>query len=134
MFKSIAAFTFVMLSSVPVVAGAATSIPINASANCFDTTSLSGGVARFQLAPGRYVASLVNNKMSCSGGQLTGGCLINSATISGSLGNARWGLSVRTPTVVDIPGSTNFSFTAFVVDNNCSDNTGTASLLFQKAN
>jgi murein DD-endopeptidase MepM/ murein hydrolase activator NlpD len=97
---------------------------------------MTGSVVKFQLAPGKYIASLINNQMSCSGGNLTGGCLINTVIIQGSMGygTAHWGLSIKSPTLVDVPGPENSYYTAFVVDTLCSDNTGQATLRFQQKN
>lgn len=127
--KIITALTVLSFSAVPAIA--ATSVPVDAILNCFDTSTSTGTATRFQLAPGRYVASITNNKMSCNFGSLSSGCLIDTVIIRGS-NQAGWGLSVKTPTVVDVSGTSNVGFTAFVVDEPCSDNTGKANLQFQK--
>ena len=134
--KSIAAFAFVTFSMMSSLANAATTVSIDAYSHCFYTDAGTGTTASFQLAPGRYVVSLVNDKMSCSNGILTGGCLIDSVVVrTTAMGTARWGVAVSTkaPTVIDVPGSGNANFVAFVVDGFCEDNVGTADLRFQLA-
>jgi hypothetical protein len=44
----------------------------------------------------------------------------------------RWGLSVKTATVIDVTSENN-TLTAFVLDSHCQDNTGSVNLRFQKA-
>jgi len=117
------------------------SIPINAASNCINISnpgSVTGGAATFQLAPGRYVASLIKNNMACRSLDVTKACDINTVIIQGvdnglTADTARWGLSVKTPTVVQVFGPTSASFVAFVIDDGCSDNTGGATLLIQQA-
>lgn len=116
---------------------AATSFPIDAKLNCFDvgTPTATGIPAKFELAPGRYVVSVVSNKMSCSnGGQLTNDCLIDTVILKGGKNQASWGLSVKSPTIIDVTSFPEYPyFYAFVADGICEDNTGGATLRFQKA-
>ncbi|MBT9100517.1 hypothetical protein KFZ76_22720 [Methylovulum psychrotolerans] len=116
---------------------AATSFPIDAKLNCFDveTPTVTGTPAKFELAPGRYVVSVIDNTMSCSnGGQLTNHCLIDTVILKGGLKQASWGLSVKNPTIIDVTSFPEYPyFYAFVADGICGDNTGGASLSFQKA-
>ncbi|KGW12162.1 hypothetical protein X980_1837 [Burkholderia pseudomallei MSHR4000] len=118
---------------VPSASLASTSIQIDARQNClavFGKVS-NGASATFQLAPGRYVVSIASNNMSCSGGSLTNGCLIDTVILQGGNGNSHWGVAIKRPTVVDIP-DTSLLF-AYVSDDVCSDNTGQATLLIQTA-
>ncbi|MBI0359510.1 hypothetical protein [Burkholderia oklahomensis] len=126
----------VLSAIVPFVSEASTSIMIDAKRNCLSSAfgTVSDGVpATFQLAPGRYVISIASNNMSCSGGVLANGCLINSVMLQGGFGTSRWGTTITEPTVVDVPGNTS-GFVAYVNDNACADNTGQATLLIQTAN
>ncbi|MEL1221027.1 hypothetical protein TVA88_18230 [Aeromonas hydrophila] len=114
----------------------ATIVSVDAQRNCFSNPweSTSGGTAaKFKLAQGRYVLSLVNNSMSCSYGQMDG-CKINTLFVQGSFGNSRWGISVTSsPIVVDVPVEGPKDLVAFVSDSYCQDNTGGVSLLIQEA-
>lgn len=131
---------FAAILSFPMVVAAAvgdTSVPIDANLNCLDTRAMSGSIAKFQLTPGRYVVSLKGNNMA--GGCSTGNpeCRIDTVMIRGvdsstSGGMAKWGLAVKNPTVVDVLGTGNANYEAFIIDGNCSDNTGDTSLIFQK--
>lgn len=116
-------------------AQADTSITIDAKQNCLSNawgTTSGGSTANFQLPPGRYIATLVSNNMSCSYGML-GGCNIDTVMVQGGFGNARWGLAVNAnPTVIEVT-SEYLGFVAYVSDNICSDNTGSAKLLLQSA-
>ncbi|OMU39303.1 hypothetical protein AQ775_31065 [Burkholderia pseudomallei] len=119
---------------VPFASLASTSIQIDARQNCLATVFgkvSNGASATFQLAPGRYVVSIASNNMSCSGGSLTNGCLIDTVMLQGGNGNSHWGVAINRPTVVDVP-STSGLF-AYVSDDVCSDNTGQATLLIQTA-
>jgi hypothetical protein len=125
----------------PLAARAEVSVAIDANANCFDTIagSVVQSVVNFQLDPGNYIASLTNNNMSCSYNNQNRGCHINSVIIRGiddvsPYSNTGWGQAISTPTVVSVSGTAAMSFTAFIMDNGCSDNTGKAILTFQKAN
>nr|UKE84043.1 hypothetical protein KXZ65_00575 [Pectobacterium sp. PL152] len=85
---------------------------------------------KFNLDQGRYVVSLVSNTMNCMGA--SNSCIIDSIMLQGGFKNARWGVSVTSsPTVVD---TTAAQFVAYIVDNNCNDNAGKATLLIQKQN
>jgi pyruvate/2-oxoacid:ferredoxin oxidoreductase beta subunit len=70
--------------------------------------------------------------MSANAGAL-GGYLINTVVIQSVGGTAGWGMTISAPSVVDVVGSANINFTAFVLDTPCYDNTGNATLRFQKA-
>jgi hypothetical protein len=122
---------------VPVVSNAATSVPIDARNNCVTAVfghAPGGTPARFQLAPGRYIVSLVSNNMSCSNGTLGGGCQIDTVFLQGGWGTARWGtVATARPTVIDMTMSASDIY-AYVSDDVCSDNTGQATLLVQPAN
>lgn len=123
-------------------AAAPIDLTINAQAHCFTTTFGTGGISIVTLTPGRYVASLINSSMSCNGGVITDGCSIDTVILqtkggSTAAGNKTyWGVSVKknAPVVVDIPGTAPLDAVAFVVDSDCSDNTGQGTLRFQKAN
>jgi hypothetical protein len=124
----------------PLAAMADVSVAIDANANCFDTNvgTVTQSIVTFQLDPGNYIASLTNNNMSCSYNKQDQGCHITSVIIRGingvaPYGNTAWGQAVSSPTIVSVPGSAAISFTAFIMDNGCSDNTGKAILTFQKA-
>ncbi|PEH86147.1 hypothetical protein [Burkholderia gladioli] len=128
-----------LLALASVSANAATSITIDARQNCIqgalNPNSPYGAPATFQLAPGRYVMSLSSDSMSCSGGNVTPGCLIDGVIVQGGWGNARWGVSVRQqPIVVDVGGSGNANLWAYTSDDVCSDNSGQATLLIQQTN
>jgi hypothetical protein len=125
----------VLLALVSVTAQAAISITIDAKQNCIQNAITPGASfgqsATFQLAPGRYVMSLTPNSMSCSGG----GCLIDTVHVLGGMYNARWGVAVtKQPMIVDVAGGAGANFYSFVTDDNCSDNTGQATLLIQTVN
>ena len=111
-------------------------VPIDALANCLDTTSGALGAAHFQLPSGHYVASLVNNSMYCRAGATDSSCHIDTVIISAvndlpGASAARWGQAIRKKqTNVVIPGSSRLEVTAFVVDSRCADNVGTALLNF----
>lgn len=131
------AFGFALL--LPVAAEASVSMLINARSNCFDysTLTMNGGkVLSFTLSPGRYVASIKNNNMSCSNGSLSPGCFITNVILQGTgTSSATWGISVtQNPVVVDVPNSASGQYWAFVGDNGCYNNTGTATLYIQNVN
>ncbi|MEI3775027.1 hypothetical protein [Pectobacterium brasiliense] len=111
---------------------AATDITIDSQRNCLSaphTDTLTGTPVKFNLDQGRYVVSLVSNTMNCMGA--SNSCIIDSVMLQGGFKNARWGVSVTSsPTVVD---TTTSPFVAYIVDNNCNDNAGKATLLIQKA-
>lgn len=116
-------------------------VTVNALAQCVttsDSTVTGGSRVSFQLPAGRYVASLVNNTMSCNGGNLSGLCAINTVIVQGFSpsggGTGDWGASVKTPMVFEVPGSTAVQFGAFVLDSYCPDNTGQSTLRFQSVN
>jgi hypothetical protein len=142
--KSRLTATIIAFSAAVICAGAnaATDITVSALSHCVDVSSsaVTGGRQTFQLAPGRYVASLLSNNMSCGGGGLlTPPCNIDTVIVRGwdgisPPGTAEWGVSVKNPTVVEVPGSAAVSFTAFVIDAPCSDNTGQSTLRLQLAN
>ncbi|WDD95943.1 hypothetical protein Bsp3421_006126 [Burkholderia sp. FERM BP-3421] len=123
--------------AVPLVSSAATSIPIDARNNCITAVfgrAPGGTPARFQLTPGRYVISLVSNNMSCAGGGLGGGCLIDTVFMQGGWGTAHWGTNATAhPSVIDVTNTTTDMY-AYVSDDICSDNAGGATLLIQPAN
>lgn len=79
-----------LLALASVSANAATSITIDARQNCIqgalNPNSPYGAPATFQLAPGRYVMSLSSDSMSCSGGNVTPGCLIDGVIVQGGWG------------------------------------------------
>ncbi|WP_240154732.1 MULTISPECIES: hypothetical protein [unclassified Burkholderia] len=129
-----------LLALASVSANAATSITVDAKQNCIQSALTPGAPygtsVVFQLAPGRYVLSLPSDNMSCTGGSLVPGCLIDTVHVQGGWANARWGVSVKQqqPTVVDVTGSTNATMWAFITDDTCNDNSGQATLLIQPAN
>jgi hypothetical protein len=59
-------------------------------------------------------------------------CNIDTVIIHGTTKQAMWGLSVKTATVIDVTSENN-TLAAFVLDSHCQDNTGSATLRFQKA-
>lgn len=128
-------FATVALALAPLVCEAATSVTIDAKQNCLTnilTTGVSGATpAQFTLAPGRYVMSLTSNTMSCV---LAGVCPINSVLVQGGNANAMFGISIQQPTIVDVNNAAPTTFFAFVSDDVCSDNHGTATLLIQTVN
>ena len=115
----------------PLVSMASTSVIIDAKAHCLSHSfgGVSGGAPlTFQVPPGRYVFSLVNNTMSCSSGDLSGGCHMDTVFLQGGWGSARWGAVVTsTPTVIDMTRAT-MSMSAYVGDDGCYNNTGTAEI------
>ncbi|MBA0214767.1 hypothetical protein [Pectobacterium brasiliense] len=121
-----------MLAFFSFAAEAATNITIDPQRNCLSapfTDTLTGTPVKFTLDQGRYVVSLVSNTMNCMGA--SNSCIIDSVMLQGGFKNARWGVSVTSnPTVVD---TTTSSFVAYIVDDNCNDNAGKATLLIQKA-
>lgn len=129
-----------LLALVSYTAQAATSITIDAKQNCIQNAIVPGAAygnsAAFQLAPGRYVMSLSTNNMSCSGGNLGGGCLIDSVHVVGGMATARWGVAVtKQPTIVDVAAVGNaLTLWGFITDDMCADNTGQATLLIQTVN
>lgn len=113
-------------------------VTIDALQNCIDTTSISGGKATVSLEPGRYVASLIANTMACRGGPPTPSCRIDKVILQTTADQpvpkqVYWGLVVQDPVVVDIPGPASANVFAFVLDPQCNDNYGTATLRFQLA-
>ncbi|WP_419685815.1 hypothetical protein ACN22W_01085 [Burkholderia theae] len=126
-----------LAAMVPLMCDAATSVVIDAKANCLSSYvgTVSGGTpAKLALAPGRYAVSLTSNTMSCSGGSLTGGCNIDTAIVQGGFGSIRWGGAITArPTVVEMTGGVMNVF-AYVSDDYCGDNMGQATLLFQPTN
>ncbi|VWD45390.1 hypothetical protein [Burkholderia lata] len=129
--------TAALVAMIPLMCDAATSVVIDAKANCLSSYvgAVSGGTsARLALAQGRYAVSLTSNTMSCNGGMLGGGCNIDTAIIQGGFGSIRWGGAVTArPTVVEIGGGV-VNVYAYVSDDRCSDNTGQATLLFEPTN
>ncbi|VWC36649.1 outer membrane protein [Burkholderia lata] len=129
--------TAALAAMVPLMCDAATSVVIDAKANCLSSYvgKVSGGTsARLALAQGRYAVSLTSNTMSCSGGNLGGGCNIDTAIIQGGFGSIRWGGAVTArPTVVEISGGV-VNVYAYVSDDYCGDNAGQATLLFEPTN
>ncbi|WP_338326452.1 hypothetical protein [Burkholderia multivorans] len=126
-----------LVAMVPFTSGAATSVVIDAKANCLSSYvgRVSGGTpVKLTLAPGRYAVSLTSNTMSCSGGSLTNGCNIGTVLIQGGYGSIRWGGTVTaSPTVVEMTTAIMHAF-AYVSDDYCGDNSGQATLLVQPAN
>ncbi|WKV52017.1 hypothetical protein [Dickeya fangzhongdai] len=122
-----------MLTCLPFVSEAATTIAIDSQRNCLTTPfsdTLSGTSAKFSLEQGRYVFSLVSNSMNCNSSS-GNGCPIDTVMVQGGFKNARWGTSVTsTPVVVD---TTTSQFVVYISDDNCNDNIGQATLLIQKA-
>jgi hypothetical protein len=113
-------------------------VPIDALQHCIDTDHVTGGRAMVSLAPGRYVASLVDNTMLCAAGSSSPSCRIDKVILqtwahSPAPKPVFWGLVVQDPVVVDIPGTTDANVLAFVADPFCGDNVGTATLRFQLA-
>ncbi|EMD9441701.1 hypothetical protein E2P84_28155 [Burkholderia cepacia] len=129
--------TAALAAMVPLMCDAATSVVIDARANCLSSYvgTVSGGTpVKLALAPGRYTVSLIANSMSCGGGALEHGCNIDTAIIQGGFGSIRWGGAVTArPTVIEMAGSGTNVF-AYVSDDYCLDNTGQAALLFQPTN
>jgi hypothetical protein len=111
-------------------------VEIDALRDCIDTDTVTGGKATVSLAPGRYVASLTHNSMLCNAGSQAPSCRIDKVILQ-TRANAPapkpvfWGLVVQDPVVLDISGTTNTDVYAFVLDPNCSDNVGTATLRLQ---
>lgn len=129
-------FTAALAFATPLACMAATPVTINAKSNClshaFGTVS-DGTPLKFQLAPGRYAFSLVSNNMSCSSGDLSGGCLIDKVFLQGGWGSARWGAVISaTPTVIDMTRAT-VMVSAYVGDDGCYNNTGTAVIKIETA-
>lgn len=128
-------FAAALVFAAPMAAMAATSVTIDANANCISSPfgpTAHGTAVKIPLDAGRYVFSLVSNTMSCSNGDLSGGCLADSVFLQGGWGNARWGTTVSAkPTVVDMPQTANLF--AYIGDDGCQNNTGTAQILIQKA-
>jgi len=128
--------TAALAFAAPLVCSAATSVTIDANANCLSSTfgpTKHGTAVQIQLAPGRYVFSLVSNTMSCSNGDLSGGCLADSVFLQGGWGSARWGTTITAkPTVVDMTQAT-MTLWAYIADDGCQNNTGTAQILIQTA-
>lgn len=114
----------------------AASFTINAKDHCIypplsNVRVQPGTALQFQLPPGTYTMSLLSNNMSCANGSLSDGCQISSVYLQGGLGNARWGTTVGSaPITVNVP--TTATFMAFVTDDNCVDNTGTATIQADK--
>jgi len=114
----------------------AASFTINAKDHCIypplsNVRVQAGTALQFQLQPGTYTVSLLSNSMSCANGSLSDGCQISSVYLQGGLGNARWGTTVgSTPITVNVP--TTSTFMAFVTDDNCVDNTGSATIQADK--
>ncbi|VWC37870.1 hypothetical protein [Burkholderia lata] len=129
--------TAALAAMVPLMCDAATSIVLDARANCLSSYvgTVSGGTpAKLALAPGRYAVSLIANTMSCGGGALEHGCNIDTAFIQGGFGSIRWGgTATARPTIVEMTGAV-INVSAYVSDDYCLDNTGQARLLFQPAN
>ncbi len=116
-------------------------VTVSALAHCVQTAPpISGNKTTFLLPPGRYVASLVSNNMSCASGNITGTCAIDAVIMQGNSGatengTAEWGASIKKPPIVlEVPGAATVSFSAFVLDPFCGDNTGQSTLRFQSAN
>lgn len=128
-------FAAALLLASPLAAVASTSVTIDANANCLSSAfgpTAHGTPVKIQLAPGRYVFSLVSNTMSCSNGDLSGGCLADTVFLQG-WGSARWGTVITAnPSVVDVPLA-NMTLSAYIGDDGCSNNTGTAQILIQTA-
>ena len=126
-----------LVFAAPLACVAATSVTINANSNCLSSPfgPTTGGTAvRIPLAPGRYVFSLVSNDMSCSNGDLSGGCLIDTVFLQGGWGSARWGTVITAkPTVVEMTQAT-MELAAYVGDDGCFNNTGTAVIQIQTVN
>ncbi|MCU1722453.1 hypothetical protein [Pseudomonas sp. 5P_5.1_Bac1] len=124
-----------LVFATPLACVAATSVTIDANSNCLSSPFgpvTHGTPVKIQLAPGRYVFSLVSNSMSCSNGDLSGGCLADTVFLQG-WGSARWGaLVTANPSVVDVPQA-NMTLYAYIGDDGCSNNTGTAVILIQTA-
>jgi len=123
--------TAALVFAAPLVSVASTSVIVDAKAHCLSHSfgGVSGGAPlTFQLAPGRYVLSLVNNTMSCSSGDLSNGCDMDTVFLQGGWGSARWGAVVTaTPTVIDMTRNT-MPLAAYVGDDGCYNNTGTAEI------
>ncbi|MBN3727835.1 hypothetical protein [Burkholderia sp. Ac-20379] len=135
----ISAVAPLLLALVSFAAQAATSVTIDAKLNCNQSAVTSGAAtgtsASFQLAPGRYVMSVTNNKLNCLPNTNLGLCGIDTVHVQGGILNARWGVAVTAqPIVVDVGSTTVANFFAWVSDDNCVDNSGQATLLIQQAN
>lgn len=127
------ALIFVAASFMSLACEASTSITLDAKANCIPNASTTANTPylKFQLDPGRYVFSLINNTMSCQRGSLVNGCNINAVAMSGGNATAHWGTTVTaTPIVID---STTSAYMASISDDNCNDNTGQVTILAEKA-
>ncbi|AQQ33988.1 hypothetical protein [Burkholderia cenocepacia] len=129
--------TAALAAMVPLMCDAATSVVIDAKANCLSSYvgTVSGGTpVKLTLAGGRYAVSLTSNSMSCSGGALANGCNIDTAFMQGGFGNIRWGgTATAHPTVIEMPSSVSNVY-VYVSDDYCGDNSGQATLLIQPAN
>jgi hypothetical protein len=116
-----------------------TAVTVDAKRNCVTTgtTPMKGpGAASTPISTGRYVASLINNSMTCISGA---NCPIDTVIIQAA-GNAAstsvtWGLAVKTgvPVVFDVSES-GLTLAALVIDSYCADNAGSATLLLQPVN
>lgn len=130
-------FTAALIFAAPLASVAATSVTIDANANCLSSAfgpTTHGTPVIISLAPGRYVFSLVSNTMSCSNGDLSGGCLADTVILQGGWGSARWGTVIKAaPTVVDMTNTT-MNLWAYIGDDGCANNTGTAQILIQTVN
>lgn len=74
-----------MLTFLPFVSEAATSITIDSQRNCLTAPSmdtLSGTSAKFSLEQGRYVLSLVSNSMNCTSSS-SNSCPIDTVMVQG---------------------------------------------------
>jgi hypothetical protein len=110
-------------------------IPIDALANCLDTDTMAGGKSTGLLPPGRYRASLVDNTMRCDDSSPDRRCAINTVIVRGvdyakKVDTMLWGFAVTKPLVVEVRGAEPADLSAFVLDNGCANNVGTATLRF----
>jgi len=112
-----------------------TSYTVDARQNCLGAPwgKSNGTPAKFFVSPGKYLVYLGANNMSCMNNDLSNGCNIDTVLIHGGMMTARWGRSISGPTQIEVSDSSG-SFVAYVADDNCGDNTGSAKLIFQKLN
>ncbi|ADU71519.1 hypothetical protein [Pantoea sp. At-9b] len=109
---------------------------VSAISNCIypplsNTQVQKGTPILFNLSQGTYTFTLSSNTMYCQGGT---GCPIDRVFLQGGMGNARWGATVSSsPTTITVPPTT-AAFMAFVSDDSCSNNAGSATIQATKIN
>jgi hypothetical protein len=91
------------------------------------------------LPPGKYRASLIDNTMRCDGDSPGQRCAINTVVVRGidfskKAGTMLWGIAIKKAATVEVLGDSPADLSAFVLDNGCSDNVGSATLRFVPLN